>query len=366
MALALMALPFFAAGSNAEKEAQNLKTEADLEPAQGTWGEHLNPAADVPEKGFLAFYINTGAPREVIASETVDDIAISYPWDDFHGINSRDFGGYWVGNLAFETSEVRRITVGQSRSKTRILINGRVLYEGGSDQSILYGFEPGTHKVEVEFVNNWHTTELSVGIHTPIAFLEPDEIKAQLQNKLPGDYQVFYAGVYESSAKNQMTVLNLQDIGESTDRPALLILSSYSPVKWYLSNPQGVDVRAIIHGSYKPGSALAGDLPDSVIQFPVNSRIGSYDVSPRCRCVAGRFHCEGTGVGQTFAAIKSFTDQPLTGLSGRYSADSLRLPEITVDDTFLKELKVKRSEIEAARAECKSNNDQNFETMFEQ
>lgn len=354
-----------AAASKDSGQSRTVLTKADLSPAQGTWEGHLNPSGDIPGTGFKALYINTGEPRKVIASETVDNVAISYPWDDFHGINSRDFGGYWVGNLAIQTSEVKRITVGQSRSKTRVLINGRVLYEGGSDQSILYRFEPGVHKVEVEFVNNWHTTELSVGIHPVLDYLRPDEIKARLKGKLPADYQVYYAGVYESSATNLMTVLNLEGANDGSDRPALLILSSYSPVKWYLSNPQGVDVRAIVYGSYKPGSTLAGDLPDSVARFPVSSRIGSYDLSPRCKCTAGRFRCEGTAMDATLAAVKSFTDQPLAGFAGHYSADSLRLPAIKIDDDYLADLKIKMSKIEAERAECKSKNDQDFETMFE-
>lgn len=342
--------------------APTIVTAADLTAAESTWGEHLNPTGDVPETGFQAFYINTGEPHKVIASEALEDIAISYPWDDFHGIESRDFGGYWVGNLAFETPEVRRIAVSQSHSKTRILINGRVLYEGGSDQSILYRFEPGTHKIETEYVNNWHTTELSVDISPVVVYLETDEIKAQLEAQLPPDYQVYYAGVYESSARNLMTELNL----EKTDRPVLLVLSSYSPVKWSLSNPYDVDVRAIVYGSFKPGSTLGGDLSDSVLRLPAKSRIGSYEANPQCRCVAGRFHCEGTGMMPTVAALKGLTEQPLTGFAGEYSAASLKLPEISVDDAYLEELKTTMSNLEAERAKCTSDNDPDFETMFDQ
>ena len=272
-------------------ESPVIKTAADLKIADSTWGEYLNPTDKLPKGSFQAFYINTDKPGTVIATEFVDDIAINYAWDEFHGIESGDFGGYWVGNLEFETQEVKRIAVSQSWSKTRILINGRVLYEGGSDQSILYRFEPGVHKIEVEYVNNWHTTEFSVDISSEVSCLDRDEIKARIEANLYGHYQVYYAGVYESPSKNLKTVVNL----ERTARPVLLVLSSYSPVKWYLSNPYGVDVRAIVYGSSKPGATLAGEISDAVIRFPAGSRIGSYDVSPRCRCVAGHFHCEGKG-----------------------------------------------------------------------
>ncbi len=344
-----------------DSKSPAIKTAADLKASKNTWGSYLNPTSKLPKGSFQAFYINTDEPRKVIATESVDNIAISYIRDELHGIGSRDFGGYWVGNLEFETQEVRRISVSQSWSKTRILINGGVLYEGGSDASILYRFEPGLHKIEVEYVNNWHTTELSVDINSEVAYYDLNEINAQLKSNLLGDYQVYYAGLYESSSKDLMTVVNMQ----KTARPVLLVLSSYSPVKWYLSNPFGVDVRAVVYGSYKPGSTLAGDISDSVLRFPARSRIGSYDVSPECRCVAGNFHCEGTGMMTTVAALKTLTEKPLTGFAGQYSAVSLRLPEVRVDDRYLEELKTTMSKVGADREACKSKNDPDFETMFE-
>ncbi|WP_298446882.1 hypothetical protein [uncultured Marinobacter sp.] len=346
-------------GENSESPA--IKTATDLKVSKNTWGAYLNPTNKLPKDGFQAFYINTNEPRTVIATESVDNIAINYIRDELHGIESRDFGGYWVGNLEFDTQEVRRISVSQSWSKTRILINGGVLYEGGSDASILYRFEPGLHQIEVEYVNNWHTTELSVDINSEVAYYDLNEINAQLKANLLGDYQVYYASVYESSSKDLMTVVNMQ----KTARPVLLVLSSYSPVKWYLSNPFGADVRAVVYGSYKPGSTLAGDISDSALRFPARTRIGSYDVSPKCHCVAGNFHCEGTSMMTTVNALKALTGMPLTGFTGKYSAASLRLPEVKVDDRYLEDLKTTMSKIGTDRQACKSKNDPDFEAMFD-
>lgn len=341
--------------------APSIRTAADLDPAETSWGENLNPNGKLPKDGFQAFYINTDQPHNVIATESVDSIAINYIYDQFHGIESGDFGAYWVGNLEFETQEVMRIAVSQSWSKARILINGQVLFEGGSDYSVLYRFEPGLHKIEVEYVNNWHTTEFSVDINAEVTYLNLDEIKARLKSNLLGDYQAYYAGVYESSSKDLTTVVNLG----KTAHPVLLVFSSYSPVKWYLSNPYGVDVRAIVYGSYKPGSSVAGDIPDGVLRFAASSRIGTYDANPRCRCTAGSFHCEGTGMISTIEGLQTLTEKPLTGFTGEYSAASLTLPEVRVDDRYLEDLKNKIGEIDAQRAACKSENDPDFDAMFE-
>ena len=125
---------------------------------------------------------------------------------------------------------------------------------------MLYRFEPGVHKLEVEYVNNWHTTEFNVDISSEQTYLEASEIRARLGEALPADVTLYYAGVYESSAQDMSIVLNL----EHTQGAVALVLSSYSPVRWHLSNPFGVDVRAVVYGAYKPGSRLDGDLPESL------------------------------------------------------------------------------------------------------
>lgn len=351
------------AGSSRENDrSPTIKSAEDLDVAESTWGEYLNPEGRLPKEGFQAFYIDTENSRRVVATEWVEDVAISYVWDEFHNISSRNFGAYWVGSLALDREEVMRIGVSLSWAKVRILINGRVLYEGGGDQSVLYRFEPGAHKIEVEYINNWHTTEFSVDINSEVAYLGLDEIKAKLEDNVLGDYQVYYAGVYESASRNMETLVSL----EKTSRPVLLVLSSYSPVKWRLSNPYGTDVRAIIYGSHKPGSTLTGDISGSVLRFPARSRIGSYDATPECRCVAGNYRCEGAGMKSTIAALQALTDKPLTGFSGQYSAASLEVPEIRVDDRYLEELEAKMDASESDRAECKSKSNPDFETMFEE
>ncbi|GGE49958.1 hypothetical protein GCM10007421_25330 [Halopseudomonas oceani] len=337
-----------------------IKFAGDLLPAASTWGSRLNPSGDIPTGQFQAFYINTKQPQQVIATETVDNIAINYVRDDFHGIESGDFGGYWVGNLMFEEPTVKRISVSQSWAKSRVLIDGRVLYEGGSDQSMLYRFEPGVHKLEVEYVNNWHTTEFNVDIGSEQTYLEVSEVRARLGEALPADVTLYYAGVYESSAQDLSIVLNL----ERTEGPVALVLSSYSPVRWYLSNPFGVDVRAVVYGAYKPGSRLDGDLPESLLRLPAKSRIGSYRVREDCSCTAGTFHCSGGSLGPTLSALKGLTGVSLSGFSGSYSASALAVPATRIDEAFLAQLAADEGNIASQRAACKAENDPDFETLL--
>ena len=127
-----------------------------------TWGDTLNPSNQVPSGRFKAFYFNSQQPRDVIASALVDDVGISYAWSEFHNIRSEDFGAYWVGRFHVAQPATRIANISQSWSKTRIIIDKKVVYEGGSDARVPYTLSQGDHLIEVEFLNNWHTTGLAV------------------------------------------------------------------------------------------------------------------------------------------------------------------------------------------------------------
>jgi uncharacterized membrane protein len=131
-------------------------------PVSSTWGDRLNPNNKAPMGRFSAFYLRSGEPPQLIARDSVDDVSINYAWAEFHGIKSEDFEGYWVGRFRYEKETPVYLTVDQSWSQTRVIVDRRLIYEGSSNARVPFVFSPGTHTVEVEYANNWHTTSLSV------------------------------------------------------------------------------------------------------------------------------------------------------------------------------------------------------------
>lgn len=331
----------------------------DFPQANTTWGEKLNPQGKLSTHGFLAFYINTNQPNTIIKSETVRDISINYSYDDFHGIKSQDFGAYWVGDIYFEKDEIKKVTASQSWSKARLIIDGHIVYEGGSDKELLLNFKAGKHRIEVEYINNWHTTEFALNILDSVKSLSMPEIKKRLSSNVLVDYSAYYVGLYESSSRDLSVTLDIAKTSESI----VLILGSYSSIKWNISNPFGVDIRAIVYGSYKPGSTVVGNI-DNTLLLPSKRSIGSYDIIPRCSCHASNFHCEGGGnLRSTKMGIESFISSKLAGFSGRYSAKSLQVPEIKITDRYLVELGQKMQKIQKQRELCRKERNPDFENM---
>jgi hypothetical protein len=345
-----------------KNEKKKIKELSDFPKANTTWGEKLNPSRKVPEKGFYAYYINTNTPSKIVKKEAVNDVSINYSYDKFHKINSKNFGGYWVGYINLLGDETKTIAINQSWAKTRLIIDGFVVYEGGSNNELLLNLKKGRHLIEVEYVNNWHTTEFSLTFFDEIEKLSLNVIQNRLAEKDLGEYEIYTAGVYESSNKDLSVTLNI----EKTPKPVVLFLSSYSPVKWNISNPHKTTIKAIIYSSYAPLATVFGDLDKSTILLYSIKRIGTYRSTNNCRCTAGTFHCgEASGVLSTKKTIEGLFGHTMTGFSGKYSASSLKVPQLVINDELIKEKKLEKQKNSALRKSCSRQINPDFEKMFE-
>ncbi len=351
-----------AKSSNRKVFKNKIQKISDFPKANSTWGDKLNPSGDLPEKGFLAFYINTNSPEKVIKKELVNDVSINYAYDDFQNIHSKDFGGYWVGNIHLQKDEVKRVAINQSWSKARLIIDGAIVYEGGSDKEILIYLTKGTHRIEVEYINNWHTTEFSVIFIERVELLSINDIKTRLTENILGKYELHYAGIYESSSKDLSVTIQIK----KSPKQIVLFLNSHRAVKWQISNPFMTDIRAIVYGSNSPGTTISGDINKATMILASEQRIGSsYTAIPRCNCISGHFNCSGSNMLSTKKFIERLSDAKMTGFSGKYSASSLPVPQIIVNERYAKELELHKNEVAKLREACKQKKDPDFEKLFD-
>jgi uncharacterized protein YecT (DUF1311 family) len=321
----------------------------DYPAVSQTWGDRLNPNGKIPIGRFAAFYLRSGNPPTLVATDTVDEVSLNYPWADFHGIKSEDFEGYWVGRFRYAKETLAYIAVDQSWSRTRVIVDRKLVYEGGSNARVPYTFSAGMHTIEVEYINNWHTTGISVALTQAVEPIGPGELRNQLRALAPENTAVYLAAAYESGARDNVIKLKLAP----SPVPIVLLLSSYSAVRWDISNPHKVDLRAIVYGSYAPGSRIQTEQRDSAVpRIPVQGQIGSHDAAPRCSCVGGLFHCEGSHFGNSVQTVSSLLGLPVTGFSGKYSPQTLDVPDIVVTPEVLEDAKSTLERLGRERNEC--------------
>lgn len=328
--------------------------------AQNTWGKQLNIAGDVPTNAFKAFYIDTNNPQKVVASETVKDISVNYAYKDFHNIDSGHFGGYWVGNVVFQQDEKKVFSISLSNSKIRLIVDGYVLYEGQSRAEVPFTFTKGTHKIEVEYLNGWHTTSLVVKILPHIQKYAQQELKERLKYLENRDFSFWYVGIYESKNKDNSVVLSLQ----KSNKPVVLLLQSYEATTWKIKNPYHTKIEAIVINSSAPEATIEGEIDQNITVLYSQSKIGQgYRLTPQCSCISGNFHCEG-GNFTSNAFATSINNKKVSGFSGQYSAAELAVPQEIMDDAHYAQIEKQNQEIEAQRQTCSKNKNENFDTIF--
>lgn len=121
-----------------------------------TWNHLLTH--DIPTDLYRVYYFNTN-DMKTVATEVVKNINISYIYSDFHNIDSNDFGAYYAGYGNFEEG-IYEFNISESWSDTKVYIDGTLIMTQDSD-SVLKKMTAGKHLIQIEYTNNWHTTDFS-------------------------------------------------------------------------------------------------------------------------------------------------------------------------------------------------------------
>ncbi|MBF7074191.1 hypothetical protein ISG33_12345 [Glaciecola sp. MH2013] len=321
----------------------------------------------LPEVGFRAYYYNRKSKINYIEvhSELVDNIALQYAYDDLKDIPSEDFAGYWVGQIHCEQDQQKLISIAQSRAQSRVIIDGEIFYEGGISRELLYFCEKGSHKIEVDHFNNWHTTDFFMRISDPVDKIEKTalaDILEQLKQPEQPTAEIGLVSVYESAAMNAEIRLDL----DKSKEPLVLFLNSYNPVRWIISNVHANNIEAIVYQSFQPGTHVIGDISKSTRIIPLNYglKINASSGSAKCICHSGYFYCEGGGLLSTLETVKEFTKRPLHGVTIQHEAEQLAYPQRRVTPNFYAEKRYELEKIARQQEVCKQENEPNFDAMF--
>lgn len=352
--VASLALFNCAAPSDARSPAGEIDTSGHK---TGSWANRLNPSGKVPKQGFKAVYFDRKNLSRPPITETVDSIAIKYAWAHFHQIDSSNFAGYWVGQLNFREATLKQITVSQSRANSRILIDGDVVFEGGESKSFDHEFSRGSHIVEVEYINNWHTTEFKVTIGDAVGDSSPKEVLSYLRDNTSKNVGLNYVGIYESGSSDTHVNLSVPRSG----KPLVLWLSSYEAVDWNISASDRVE--AVVMSSYAPGSRLSGILPKQVFHMRGGPR--QHTEAKRCTCSSGGiFHCEDRSDLVAIASeLKQASGLALVGYAMKYAASDLSIVPFD-EDVRQRVVAIRKRNDEAKRA-CSRHSNPDFDQLFD-
>ena len=331
--------------------------------ADHSWGDTFNPQKSTPSQGYFAWYINTNQPKQVIGRETVNSIAINYPFDQFLKIPSEDFGAYWAGRLHVPQRGVYRISADISWAKMRVMLNRHIIAESeNSSENQIVLLEPGDYLLEVEYINNWHTTGFQLTVAPVIEEMDSSDLPAAVAaRQLPARTVAYAVSVNESSNRNNSLILQTP----TGNTPYILILSSSNAVQWDI---QGRAPELVIYNNASSGSTvhMAGQVPQIAWKNRIPYDITNQEVSS-CHCTVHDFHCNNSRISlkELAADIRQLTGFPLQGFSGEYRTNYLPIPQTIVNSASIANNARQLQEIEQARQACTKRNNAGFEDMMQ-
>lgn len=302
----------------------------DFNKAKNRWFERFK-SSPIPIGAYQAHYFDSTNPTKVIKTETVPNVAIQYAWSQGNGftIDSENFGGFWVGSFIVNQPNVFGISIAASHSQARVIIDGHEIPTRDTTKIFL---EAGTYQVEVEFLNNWHTTDFAMNIEKEIKTFSLAEAQNEL-GQVSEDYDLWYVGIYESKRTNRNATVFIQ----KQSRPVVLVLSSYSQVNWIIKNQAGAKILYILHSSYAPGTSVtAANYSGKTIKLKRNSLPYEYTIDAQCNDVKEAiFHCENIdGLKRIDASIQSLVGKTVNGFSGGYAIDTISVPNHILTDEY--------------------------------
>ncbi len=312
-----------------------------------SWSGKINPSGAVFEDGFRVFYFDrTKKPSRTIERH-VDSIAVNYSWSELHNIKSENFAAYWVGMLHLQQAVTKRITLRQGWSKARLFINGKLVYEGGDTHSFLHDFDAGDHLIEVDYINEWHTTDFEVTLSDGIPLSTRLDIAVSLQKAGFSEATLHYVSTYSETEGGG----SLIEVPKS-DKPAILWLDSYDPVQWDICGE--TEIAAVILASLQPGSSIKGGISDNVFMTSEYYGVRSW-TSSDCHCLGGgrAFHCENKkGIVDVSKSFEQLFAKPLTSFSVGKEGSGRSLTKLN-DDVWT-EINRLESAVSQQERECES------------
>jgi len=337
----------------------------DFEKATNRWVDRFD-TSNIPTDSFKAFYFNSVEPTKVLKTEIVPKVVINYAWSDGPGfqVDSKNFGGFWIGKINIETPGIYSVVTTQGWSEERVIIDGFEI-PSGTETKIELG--KGEYQVEVEYLNNWHTVDFLMALELTKTKYNLQELK-DIVSVEDTAYDVWYVYGY-----NEGPTLN---ITQPARRPTILFLESYEPTQWQINNARANNIAYIVYASFEAGANVKSDLANEQILLvdggviPDPNSSGSAGVEARCWTDNYPPRCDNVyTISNLDRFAKEFSNGSLTGFTALNDSDgglaSVAIPRTPLTATKIAEILAANEKIKAdAEAQAKKESGSSVETLF--
>jgi hypothetical protein len=290
---------------------------------------------EVNEINLRASFYDANYPDKIIYEKDVKEIAVNYPYSDASDfkIDSKNFAARWSGTINFAEATLKQVHVNQGWSKTKIKINGAVVFDQEVEGIFNYNFPAGISNIEVDFKNNWHTTEFYVRFLKPRKVMTLNEISKDLNLNNTTKHSYLHIGVYESKNFNGLSSIILKP----TKYPVILSITSVAAIGWKINEAYKNQLAAVILSTNSTGSYIH-EIPANVPVYYANLEYFGR-MAPECRVqmvegIPDHMHCtdEPKVVLNFLNKFQKFAKgKILSGYTLDYQVDTLLVPQKGLD-----------------------------------
>lgn len=260
------------------------------------------------------------------------------------------------------------VTTAESWADVRVLINGYEVPKT-EEKVVTLTLDPGSYQVEVEYLNNWHTTEFLMNVEKQKKIYSYDEARAAVLST-GNSYDVWYVNSY-----NENPVLQIPN---RATRPTIIVLDSYEPLQWKIVNAKANNIAYVLYHSFTPGATVTTDLESShilPIQKDVFSNPNGYNASVQAeaQCWTDNYppRCDNvTTISSLNDMAKSFANGALTGFTALSDSDensaAVAIPRQSLTPATIQAIQAKNNQIKAdAERQAKKESGSSVETLFD-
>ncbi len=341
-----------------------LKEELGLKTTTKTFGTNLDKNSQkIPINAYRVYYFNTAQPDRALDSKVMERIAVNLTPNDMK-MDDKSFGAYWVGYKDFSKDQIMTIRPQETWGKSKIYIDGyQVLTsEGNIARPLDYLFKKGRHKIEVEFINNWHTAGFSVNIAPKKELLSKDGLKEKLKTLLTSKSELYFYSVHESKREDQVIDIFLTE----NRQPVVLVLLSHYPVRWTIHNQKKQNIEAIIYVSVEGSSEAVGDIPDESRIFHISTQawVENYVDRYRAKCDHMYLDPEAKDLAQTIGRFQSVMNNKKIVSLNQTGATHIFEKPIMLTNEQITDIENKYRNFETSKIECMAAEKRALESKF--
>lgn len=225
------------------------------------WGRKLGVSLKgLPRNSFREYVFDPKTFKNYVRPEVVKQPYFDYPQDRFGGYGavseSHRLAGYWVGEFTFSKDTELKFDISNTQwSVARAYVNGKELERPESDADLVHFFKKGKYTIEFEYQVNWHAGTFMARLTSPSEkYMEFKEALVEAYKLAGTEAEIIKGPKFPSTDVRGNTKVSFKN----TSASKILILNSYSPTVWQVSELEKNNIKAVIVASYEGGSDISG------------------------------------------------------------------------------------------------------------